>query len=347
MTLWYDELLSLHRALLPFWEHARANPNAWELMLRLFASPGLIRIPALLAMIVSAALVARKGITSMLMFMVPGVLWMAIDARYYAGMTLAYLGSLFFAEQKRTLGLFAVAGMSIYIHPTAPAYVIPALVMHRSRWWFALPLVWLPRLINTASSAVSVGIASPDLWLNRTDAPYLATQAGLAIGAMPSNIIFALLWLAVCLVISFRASPQSWLVFLWPLVMLYGVSVFYEPVMFYRTMQPALAGLALLVGDALRGRMRLLALLPASIALLMMAQFDPGTHDGHIERGIAQVTGCAIVEDEFSRVSLAGRVPECRAGDTAEWIISTDPHGDVVFVTDGWHFPSIYFSQVR
>jgi len=78
----------------------------------------------------------------------------------------------------------------------------------------------------------------------------------------------------------------------------------------------------------------------------MATQFDPGTHTGHIERGIALIKqdgGCVCIEDEFSRTSLAlSSLPTC-GPDSAVWTITTTPTASAQFTTDGWHFSTIYF----
>ena len=135
--LWYDEVLSLHRAGLPFWESMAQNLNLWALVLRFFADPIRLRWPAMICSILAIWLAGRimiqlqfdrtQRVAGLLtLACLPGLLWIAEDARYYSGVALIYMASIYFALSGRWLGLFAVSGLAIYIHPTAPAYIVPA-----------------------------------------------------------------------------------------------------------------------------------------------------------------------------------------------------------------------------
>lgn len=368
--LWYDEILSLQRARLPLSEHVHANPNAWEIMLRLFAHPYLIRVPSLVCSLVAIWLawlvmtelefaVPQKMTAMFLLACLPGLIWMAQDARYYSGVSLAFMASLYFALAQRWLSLSLVIVIAFFIHPTAPAYLIPAL-------YFAVFNKYPKRILTAGIPAFIFAIlgvfifsrfavVESSFWLERTDATYILAQYMLAIGAHPDNIVaasFFLLFAGMCIVLSLKARPL--MIFLLPIAIIIIVSTVYKPVAFYRTLQPSLFGLAMLIGSSVTVRTPSAYLLIVPL-VLMLVQYDPGVHAGHIENGTALVRNtftaedCIHYEDEFSRTATAlllDGLPQCTSDLSAgrAWVISTVYRDSIpVFTTDGWHFPVVYF----
>jgi len=355
--LWYDEIMSLTRARLPFWEHMRIQVSFWEIILRAFATPELIRVPAMLATIASALLLWRltRNVFIVMTFVIlPGVWWLFIDARYYAGLTLLFVASLVMANENRRLGLFGLAGLSIYIHPIGPVYVAPALIRYyvankitRRDPWLALVLlaIWAARIPWKFDGDSLIG----SFWLKDGDPAFILREASLAIGTSPQNIAVVFL-LAIFML--WAARPSWWIVGLpaLPLLLMYGAGiVIRQPVMFYRTMQPALLiGAAILIGRLNRGM-----LVAWVLILLMQARVDYSAHSGHIEIGaeIVRARGGCYWADEFATVALSLELrdaPRCER-DRAAWVITLETLANIapVFVTDGWHYPSIQFYEMQ
>jgi hypothetical protein len=370
--LWYDEILSLHRAQLPFWDHMVVHVNVWEIILRTFANPYMIRVPSLIC--ASAALWLAWLIMQELRFdafqqmggmialtFMPGLLWMAQDARYYSGIALIYMASVLFALKGQWLGLVAVSGLSPFVHPTAPAYIIPAwilITLHEPRRAMlsamALPVIWL--LSPTMPAFFS---DHSTFWIKNASVEFIIQQYSLAIGMNPLNIIPAIVFMIfvmACAVMKFNG--RAWLILFAPLAVIIAVSELVQPVAFYRTLQPSLMGLGILIGSFTPGIKRL-PFMAAPLILLawMMAQYNPTLHGGHIERGTDKVIAewrdgdCIRYGDEFSRVAVSELLtgyPACAQGQPREWLITTtlqeDQRDDFPFFnTDAWHFAPIYF----
>jgi hypothetical protein len=364
--LWYDELLSLHRVGLPFWEHMAQNLNLWELGLRFFAAPALLRWPALICSLLTIWVAWQ--IMTLLQFnriqctmgmitlaVLPGLIWMSQDARYYSGVALIYMASIYFALERRWLGLFAVSGLAIYIHPTAPAYIVPAwLLILRSapRRVLASSLLLIP--IWTLRVIPAGGISNPDFWLKPpTFTDYLA-QFGHTIGAKPDNLYPAVLFMALALAFAaLRFRPAVWTIYLAPLVVLIGVSALVQPVAMYRTLLPSSMGLALLVGSAVpEGRSVWIYSSLAILLAVMIAQYDPSLHGGHVDLAAVRVRDawqpgdCIQYETDFARVEVEPYLeglPECPA-ENRSWLATIIPDATrIEFArTDGWHFITVY-----
>ena len=370
--LWYDEILSLHRAQLPFWDHMHVHVNVWELTLRAFANPYMIRVPSLicaaaalwLAWLIMQELrfdrMQQMGGMLALTFM-PGLLWMAQDARYYSGIALIYMASTYFALKGQWLGLIAVSGLSPFVHPTAPAYIVHAWILislHAPRrvmlGAIALPFIWwlsptLPALFARGGS----------FWLKSADAGYMLKQYALALGMNPLNVIPAFLFMVI--VVAFAAckfNARAWLIYFTPIVTIVAVSASVLPVAFYRTLQPSLMGLGILIGSFTPGVKRLPYM--AALAMLltwMLAQYDPTMHAGHVEIGTDKIIAewrdgdCIRYGDEFSQTSVSELLPgyaACTQDAPREWLITwTLQEGQRVdfpfFNTNAWHFAPIYF----
>ena len=168
--LWYDEWLSWYRASLPIREYfidsyEYTGANLWEIILRPFTTPpSLIRLPALvcgLAALYFAWLIMerlnytqpQRAAACLALACLPGLIWMAQDARYYSAIGLLYMVGVWAALNNRYGWLFAAAAISLYIHPTAPAYTVFApLLLTKPDWKKLLigggltALLWSPRL---------------------------------------------------------------------------------------------------------------------------------------------------------------------------------------------------------
>jgi hypothetical protein len=180
-SLWYDEAVSLYRAQLPF-RAMLTNPAEfsgnllWQLVLRPFvaASDALwcIRLPALLLGLGTLWLAWRLMVrlefgraesiaASCFIAFLPGLIWVAQDARQYALLSFLLLLAANFAVDGRWLGLFASCGLLTYTHLVAPAYVLGpvamALYLHRKESGKIIlagagaVLLWLPYLLWSLS----------------------------------------------------------------------------------------------------------------------------------------------------------------------------------------------------
>ena len=172
-SIWFDEAISRYRASVPLADYfayfsAYTGTNLWELILRPFAfgPVWLLRIPPLLTAILGLWLAWRvmdqlafqpaQRITAAIpLILLPGLIWQAQDSRYYAAIGAVYLAALWFALERRWLGLLACMGLLQYLHPIGPTYSLGALVVAwicgigivRGLWIGGLAfLSWLPRL---------------------------------------------------------------------------------------------------------------------------------------------------------------------------------------------------------
>jgi len=361
--LWYDEILSLQRAGMPIASHLQVHVNLWEIMLRAFANPIAIRIPALACSMLALVLAGRvmhllglsrwqRTVGMITIAAMPGLLWMAQDARYYAGISLVYMASLYYSLTGNWLGLIAVSGISFFIHPTAPAYMVPAWVLSiwSIRWdpgvryaFGAFGLFVVLRVIGIADRST--------FWLEESSPEYLARQFALAIGAAEYNMLPAAVFAGIVLALGvYDFNPRALAVFLLPVAAIVAVSVLVVPVGFYRTFQPALMGLGILVGSVTDRK-----IVPVILMVLlgwMLAQYDPTAHAGHIERGAEAIRSawhpedCIRYGDEFSMISMSLVAADLRTcdelADFRTWTVTTEPGPDPAWSSDGWHFPRIY-----
>ena len=113
-------------------------------------------------------------------------------------------------------------------------------------------------------------------------------------------------------------------------------------------------GLGLLIGSAVpKGRSVWLYSSLAILLAVMVVQYDPGLHGGHMDLIAARVRtawqpgDCIQYGDDFSRVAAGYNLtdlPVCQAHDRS-WLITTQAETNrVEFAhTDGWHFTAIIF----
>ncbi|GEM_PF-1391092 len=148
-ALWYDEAMPLYRAGLPFWEmmtnQAEFSGNMlWEIILRPFVALNTatwsLRLPALLlgcgTLWLAFRLMRRLAfrgteriLSSVFIAFVPGLLWVAQDAKQYALLSFLLVLAANFAVDRRWPGLFAACGLLTYTHLVGPAYLLGPLAM--------------------------------------------------------------------------------------------------------------------------------------------------------------------------------------------------------------------------
>lgn len=148
-ALWFDEANMLYRTTIPFMqlfsEHSeRSGDLLLEIILRplmaISHSVWMLRLPSMVAGVVSLWLVwklmdrlnfnlRQQVITSTLIAFLPGLLWLAQDARSYGLLSLLFLAALWFTLESQWLGLLACCGLMIYTHSTGPLYAIASLML--------------------------------------------------------------------------------------------------------------------------------------------------------------------------------------------------------------------------
>lgn len=328
--LWYDEWLSWYRASLPIRDYfidsyEYTGANLWEILLRPFTyPPSLIRLPALLcglaALYFAWLIMERLNYTQpqraaacLALACLPGLIWMAQDARYYAAIGLLYMVAVWAALNNRYGWLFAAAAVSLYIHPTAPAYTVFApLLLTKPDWKKLLiggsltALLWSPRLYQVLFLAKSYGeFWSSPLTLDAFAYEYSQSISVNTLGPWLYLVfLFALLLIGISLPAA-RKSPETraaLLIATAPLLILIVTSLTLKNVITYRTLQPAALGLCLLAGWVL---VRLNA--PSVMALILLAamlvNYDPSAKDGGLQQITSHIRGAWQADDTLVYVT--------------------------------------------
>jgi hypothetical protein len=175
-AIWFDESVTLYRTTIPimtlFTEHSeRSGDFLLELILRplmlISHSLWMLRLPSMLAALVSIWLVwklmqrlefslLQQIVSTCLITFLPGMLWMAQDARSYGLLTMLILAGIWFALEGRYLGLLATCGLMVYAHNTGPVWAAGVLAI---AWWLrpaqlrfvvcagvGIALAWIPAI---------------------------------------------------------------------------------------------------------------------------------------------------------------------------------------------------------
>ena len=205
-SIWYDEAYSHALTRLGLFELIRVQstdftPPLWEMVLYPFAQLSdhafILRLPAFISGVVSLYLVwlimdkldftgTQRVFTSALVALLPGMVWLAQDARTYSLLAMLILAGFYYALEKKYLGLSAVSGLALYCHPVAPVFILANFLVllytqqgyTKNAAYAAAPpvlagAIWFPFAVSS----------SGDFWLAEFDADYLVTssyQAALA-----------------------------------------------------------------------------------------------------------------------------------------------------------------------
>jgi len=330
-SIWFDEAISRYRAsvsLADYFAHFAdyTGTNFWELILRPFAFGPVwqLRIPPLIAAIIALWLAVRmmdklaftqaQWITAAIpLALLPGLIWQAQDARYYAAIGAIYMAALWFAIERRSLGLLACLGLLPYLHPIGPAYAFGALVVAwicgigavRGLWIGGLALLsWLPRLYQIQSTQALPGLqlagasqpGNAEFWLREVTPIYALDQTAQAFAVntleLPGRLLLVALILFVLAVAASRIREHvvriSLAAVLVPVIVLLAIT-FIQPVYFYRPVQPIALPLCLLTGIVLAPR----AGWPSKIApamgfvllLISLTNWSPSARGGYIDKG--------------------------------------------------------------
>jgi hypothetical protein len=285
-AIWYDESTLIYQSGIPIlslWNDV--TDHAGHLFLQLIMRPlmalshslWILRLPSMLAGLVSLWLVwklmRRLGFTlpqqiaatSFAAFL-PGLLWIAQDARSYSLLACLFLAALWFAIEGRWLGLLATCGLMIYTHSTGPAFAVAALII----WLFLYPetrryrfplisgiviCAWLPAIIHISNNWVIQQPWQPTLTFDwflycSITAIWPIFQSGLFRMAAILVLGFTSIWLLIHI---FRTKFGGDIIplFAWilPLLGLSAASlIVHNNFVLYRTLMPVLFPFALWLG---------------------------------------------------------------------------------------------------
>jgi hypothetical protein len=354
-SIWFDEAISRYRASLSvadYFAHMSdyAGTNLWELLLRPFAygPVWLLRIPPLIASIVALWLAWRimdelefthaQRITAAIpLIFLPGLIWQAQDARYYASIGAIYMAGLWFAIGRRSVGLLACMGLLPYLHPTGPAYAFGLLVVaticglglvRGLRIGGLAFLSWLPRLYQIQSSQAFVGLqhagaiqpGNTEFWLREVTPVYVIDQTAQALAvntlAFPGRLLLFALILFVLAVgagrIRKNAVRISLAAVLMPIIALLAMTIV-QPVFFYRPVQPAAMPFCLLTGLLLAPRAGWANKIAPALALVLLViglrNWNPSARGGYINEGAEVIARNWQPGDRIAYASLTVAMP--------------------------------------
>lgn len=339
-ALWYDEAVSKYRATLPFAQYLTDTAdyngaNAWEVLLRPFAAGPvwLLRLPALLCALLALWLCWKlmeawgfaqhqQRTAAVGLALLPGLLWLAQDARYYSALGALYLGALWFGTQRRPLGLLACAGLLPYIHPVGGAYAAAALL---------IALRWLPFRRVTALGGLAalswmpyyyrmVFMQRGQFWLEQVSpawAFYQTVQALFVNTLTWQWGIFALVLLLVILSLGGLAIRRdsgllTFAAATLPAVFMLVVSI-WKPVYFYRPAGPLAYPLLMLAGLTLAPTRKwyswILPGLAGLVLLVGLVNYDPAARGGYIDQAAATIRANWQSGDRIIYVSATTAYP--------------------------------------
>lgn len=322
-AIWFDEWISKYRAQLPWNMYLTDTSdfirfNLWEVILRPFATGPvwLLRLPALICSMLALWLgwkivdelqfnKYQRTIAASGMALLPGLIWVSQDARYYAGLTVLYMAAAWFALRNRWLGLFACCGLLFYIHPIGPAFASGALAL--STWKngislkrlvvfpFLLCASWLPEIANISKS-LYVG----RFWLGALTVEniYYSTLTGFFVSTIdPISPLGVLVVIGLAIIASwvlFRFTPQNIgpaILLLIPYFILLIESALWENIFFYRPLTVLGIPFALTLGSLIAPKLNNtspLAWYPALLAgfvfLIGIAHYDASVRGGDLQQ---------------------------------------------------------------
>jgi hypothetical protein len=320
-AIWYDEAVTYYRASLPWSLYTQdisdvTGPNAWEIFLRPFSHGPvwLLRLPALISAMIALYLAWRimehlnfttyqKYTAAIGMALLPGLLWQAQDARYYAVIAALYLGAIWYALNKRWLGLTACCGLLAWVQPVGAAYGAAALVIALLNRFPVKRLVpiglvvaaaWVPRYIFLI-------IRSDQFWLTSVDTSYVLVQTvqALFVNTLPLvGCLVAICGLIILLITSLYRSRSTRDTIIiaaatLPALAMLVVSI-YKPVYFYRPIQPLAIPFCMLIGLMIspHARKPLTWIAPAIAGLLLLVSFvryNPADRGGDLDLAAAVI----------------------------------------------------------
>jgi hypothetical protein len=319
-NLWADEWITLKRMTAP-WSVYLQNTyefmgfNLWENLLRpfTFGPHWVLRIPALACSIIAlwlAWLIMRElkftdhqcTFAAVILAGLPGLIWMAQDARYYSAVSMLFMASILCALRGRIGWLIVCIIVSFYVHVTGPAYTMTAALIalisgklsRRDLVVLVLfsALFTLPKLYSFVASDPGIFYWTGPLTIQKFIYEFGQSLTVNTLGNMGILLAFAfcvLLFIAA----SYRAFKSRedltlWIMLACPLAVFVFVSLIYQNVITYRTLQPGSFALALLAGRVLASNLQnRLTWIPAAagIGLLVACAlyWDPSIRGGDLQ----------------------------------------------------------------
>jgi hypothetical protein len=370
-NLWYDEWISYQRVTEPFMNYFTDRSdftNGWELLLRLFAwgPHWIIRLPALACAMLSLWLAweimralnfssTQATISALIMACLPGLLWMAQDARYYAPLAALYMGSVLSALRGKIGWLTACVILSFCVHPIGPAYTVPALgiaLLAKSISWRKViaagilsAVLWSVWFMMFKSHDVTDYYTT--FWTGQLTLTKFVYEYGQSLTVNVTGkpgIMIAFLTGCMFFVAGMERSFTSrdddlltWYILATPLIILIVASLTYCNVITYRTLQPAAMGLALVAGRVVAAQ-RWLWVLVGILLVSLLLNWDPSTRGGDLA-AIAERIRYEWRADDCIEYSEFGKplellledLPECKGTvNGRRWIVGGSVNGELV-----------------
>jgi hypothetical protein len=325
-AIWFDESNMVYRAGIPILKlWADPSDNSVDLLLEIILRPlmaishsvWLLRLPSMVAGLISLWLIwklmqrlnfnpRQQIITVAIAAFLPGLLWIAQDARAYGLLSCLFLAAIWFALESQWLGLLAICGLTVYAHTTGPIYAVAALFIAAYLYpWkirrillvgLGVALAWIPAVVHIFSHWI---IRQP--WQPHLVFPWLVHSTIWAFWPefyggwffLVALVILNLSGLFLLSVVKAHGRIIPLLAWLLPVTELIAFSLITQNNMvLYRTLMPMLFPFALWLGWEL-GRKRI-----ASIAMLciwtgMLAAglmlWHPADRGGHLDQVADQI----------------------------------------------------------
>jgi hypothetical protein len=325
-AIWFDEANMLYRTGIPFLtlfsEHSeRSGDLLLEIILRplmaISHSVWMLRLPSMIAGLISLWLVwklmqrlnftyRQQVVTALIVAFLPGLLWIAQDARSYGLLACLFLAAIWFALESQWLGLLAVCGMMIYTHSTGPVCAAAALAIATYLYpWkirriimvvVGIAIAWIPAIIRMLGYWI---IQQP--WQPHLTLPWLVFSTIQSIwpelwGGWFLLGAFSILVLTLLLLISrIKAHGRIVPLIAWVLPLI-GLIIFClvikQNVIMYRTLMPMLFPFALWLGWELGcKRISSVILLVAWVLMLEvgLVNWHPADRGGHLDLVAAEI----------------------------------------------------------
>ena len=375
-SIWFDEAISRFRASVSLMDYMRyfsdyTGTNLWEVMLRPFAvgPVWMLRIPSLVAAVLALWLAARimdrleftrgQWITAAIpLALLPGLIWQAQDARYYAAVGAIYMAGIWFALQGRGLGLLACMGLLPYLHPIGLAYslglfcvgIICGMGAVRSLWIGGVSLIsWLPRIYQILSTQALPGLqpvgagdsGRTEFWLREVTPLYAVDHTGQALVVDSLDFLCRLLVVALVLfvvaVAATRIAHKTTRITLAaaavPIIALFAMAMI-QPVYFYRPVQPDALPLCLLIGLILAPGPKWMSKIAPAFGLILLAisvaNWNPSARGGYIDKGADAILRNWHAGDKIAYASLTVAMPfQYYLPDKASCLIPGNDMGDL------------------
>lgn len=329
-AIWFDEANTLYRTSIPFFTlFTEQSENSGDLLLELVLRPlmaishslWLLRLPSMLAGLVSLWLVYKlmqrldfnlpqQCLTAALVAFLPGLIWIAQDARSYGLLALVVLAAFWYVLGGKWIGVVATCGLMIYCHSTGPIYAAAILMIalylyprkYKQIIWsgIAIAMTWAPAIVRILEHWMIQQPWAPIL------TPAILINSILA--GMWTASIFIWPWFAIAILITLaftltllisknKSSIQITLIAAWvyPFAGLSIFSLITNNMVQYRTLMPMLFPFCLWLGWEL-GLMRkpfafrtILGGVWIFLLLVGLVFWDPSARGGKLDQVAVQI----------------------------------------------------------